>query len=348
MSEINDIRTMQDFRISSFSKYKKTEVTKALLQSLIDSKKENACYWSVEMICTGMFLDLWNIIIKYISKYIYIANPQLPKYISKRIDDFKNILKNGYIGSELYLRNNDKIRRLFAEIIAVIISSKKKNVLSYIKLKSEDFTVIEMSSKFLAPDTKLLDDIYLKDDPKETFMAFNEFAYNIKNETSNSLMACYWCEWIIEYEFICKKKKMKCVCERRVFVDVDNKYQMSIVWILWEILLFECKLRGNYYLNIGKSLLDIFCLHYSPTNNKKYKSLIYYAIYLLCEKVDEKISFIHNKNLVNVVVKNIDKFYKQVKSVEEAPKTDYLFQNMNGKTSKEKTIEKLELLNKLN
>ena len=348
MSEINDIRTMQDFRISSFSKYKKTEVTKALLQSLIDSKKENACYWSVEMICTGMFLDLWSIIIKYISKYIYIANPQLPKYISKRIDDFKNILKNGYIGSELYLRNNDKIRKLFAEIIAVIISSKKKNVLSYIKLKSEDFTVIEMSSKFLAPDTKLIDDIYLKDDPKETFMAFNEFAYNIKNETSNSLMACYWCEWIIEYEFICKKKKMKCVCERRAFMDVDNKYQMSIVWILWEILLFECKLRGNYYLNICKCLLDIFCLHYSPTNNKKYKSLIYYAIYLLCEKVDEKISFIHNKNLVNVVVKNIDKFYKQVKSVEEAPKTDYLFQNMNGKTSKEKTIEKLELLNKIN
>tara|TARA_B100000424_G_scaffold243713_1_gene213497 strand:- start:741 stop:1781 length:1041 start_codon:yes stop_codon:yes gene_type:complete len=346
MSEINDIRTIGDFRVSSFSKYKKTEVSKALLKSLVDGKKEESCYWSVEMICTGMFLDLWTIIIKYMSKYIYIANPQLPKYISKRIEDFKTILTNGYLDNELYLRNNEKIRNIFAEVIALLLSSKKKNQLNDVKISNEDFTVHKMSQKFLAKDTSLLESLYTKDDPKETFMAFNEFAYNINKSTSNSLLACYWIEWIIEYEAVCIKNKTKCVCERRVFPKVADKFQMSIVWIIWEIILTESKKRSVYFSNICNSLLDIFCLHYSNSNKKKYKGLIYYAIYLLCEPIDTKISFIHNKDLVNIIVKNIDKFYKQMKSVEQSPNTEYLFKDVKEKSSREKTIEKLELLYK--
>ena len=349
MSEINDIRTMQDFRISSFSKYKKTEVSKAFLQSLIDIKKENACYWCAEMVCTGMFLELWNVIINFMSKYIYIGNPQLPKYISKRIEDFKKIVNNGYVGYELQLRNKTEIRKLFVEIVGIILSSKRKNPLSPIKLKEADFTIVVMSQKFNAKDTSLLENIYLKDDPKETFMAFNEFAYNISKMISNSLTSCYWIEWIIEYEAICKRKKIKCSCERRTFANVTSKYQMSIVWILWELLLRESKLRGDYYHSIVKSLLDIFCLHYSPSNNKKFKNLLYFAIYLLCENTDNNLSFIHNKDLVNLLIKNTDKFYKQMKNVEIAPNTEYLFDGLQSKKSnREKTIQKLEIIDKIN
>lgn len=344
MSEINDIRTIGDFRISSFSKYKKTEVTKMFLKSLNDKKTENACYWSVEMICTGMYLELWTIIVKFISKYIYIGNPQLPKYISKRIDDFKNIVKGGYIDNELLMRNDIKIRKLFAEVIAVVISSKRKNPLTEIKISEDDFKIHNISSKFLATDTSFVEKIYTKDDPKETFMAFNEFAFNISKNNTNTLMACYWIEWIVEYEKICKKNKVKCSCERRIFANVDSKYQLSIIWILWEIILETSKLRGNYYLSICKSLLDIFCMRYSSSNNNKFKLLIYYAVYLICETVDTNLSFITDKNLVNVLVSNIDKFFKQIKTVEESPNTDYLFEGLKAKTNREKTIEKLNLL----
>ena len=36
-----------------------------------------------------------------------------------------------------------------------------------------------MSTKFSAKDTFLIDKIYNNDDPKETYMAFNEFVYNL-------------------------------------------------------------------------------------------------------------------------------------------------------------------------
>ena len=66
-------------------------------------------------------------------------------------------------------------------------------------------------------------------------------AYNLTIEGKNSVSACYWMEWIIEFELICKQKKEKCKCERRIFAKVDSKCQMDIVWIIWDIFLNEAK-----------------------------------------------------------------------------------------------------------
>jgi hypothetical protein len=299
------------------------------------------------MICTGMFFELWTSIIKYISNYIYISNPTLPIYISKRIDDFKNIVKGGYIDNELNLRNNEKIRRLFAELISIIVTSKQRNKLNDIKVNKDDFSIHEMSSKFIAKDTILIDTIQKKEDPKETYMAFNEFAYNISSKSKNSLLACYWIEWIIEYDSICKKKKVKCECERRECINVESKFQMSIVWILWEIILKEAQNRGKIYYKICNSLLDIFCLRYSFSNNKKFKGLLYYSVYVLCENVNISSSFIHNKDLVNVMISKIDNFYKQVKTNEKSPNTDYLFHDISKESNHEKSIRKLEIMNSI-
>ena len=188
--EINDIRTIQDFKQYSFSKFKKSEVKKELLKTLTSEKLENIFYWTAELICSGHFIDIWEIILLFISKYIHLANPKIPIYINKRFQSFKEIIGMGYIGNELSLRNNINIRKLFFEIMIIPCFSKKNHSFEQIKMNSdEDFDMVYLSNKLKAPNLTYATSYMMNGDPKELFIAINEFVYNLENK--NSRTCCY-------------------------------------------------------------------------------------------------------------------------------------------------------------
>ena len=344
--QINDIRAISDFKGESFSKYKKTDVRKELLNCMLDGKIEPACNWGAELICAGQFLDLWEIILTFLGKHVHLANPKLAIYLEMRYEKFKNIISTGYVDDILRLRNNQQIRALFAEIICILCNTNKKHSFQGIKInKEEEYDMTHMSNKLKAPSVSYAQSVYKKDDPKELFISINEFAYHISPESNNSLQACFWLEWIMEFQKICANKKEKCLCERRGNMPVEDKFQMDPIWIIWEIILQRCTEKDNIKNKILNSILKLYCLKYTPGVKKRRRYLIYYAISIITEKYDTKIDITKDKELVETVVKKINAIYKQIKKNEVGPKIDYLMTDVR-KSNLEKTIDKLQILNK--
>ena len=142
-NDITDKRDIKEFKGITFSKYKKIDAKKELLNNLSCGKIE-PCYWSAEYICAGHYADMGNNIF-ICSKHIHLGNPKLPIYLDLRLNHFKdNILNGGYQDNILKMRNNDKIRKLFGEIISVLCLSKKKHTFDNIKVNKDDFVITKL------------------------------------------------------------------------------------------------------------------------------------------------------------------------------------------------------------
>lgn len=355
-NEINDIRSESDFRGITFSSYKKTDVRKELLNSLSSSKIEPACYWSAELVCSAHYLELWDIIITFASKYIHLANPKLPLYIEMRYESFKSIISNGYVGNEIRLRNHPKMRALFAEIVCVLCNSKRQHKYESVKIKKkEEYDIATMSQRLKAPRVDYAQEFFRERDPKEIFIAMNEFAYHISRDSKNTLLACYWVEWIVEFETICKAKKETCRCERRSHIPVDDKLQFDPIWMIWDMIIARSNQEDEYSpltQKIVNSLLRIYCVRFTSGVRKKRRYLIYFAISLLTTEYDSRIEMINDRLVIETAVENINAIYKQIKQHEISPDTDYLFSSSGFKGDKngdlERTIKRLEALNAMN
>ena len=346
-SEINDIRQQPQFKGVSFSKFKKTDVRKQFIENLKKGRIEPACYWCAELICAGHYMEVWETIMHYIGKHIHLGNPKIPCYIEKRYEIFRNIMSQGQYTNELQLRNHPTIRGLFAEITGILATSNKRNSFEPIKInREEEFDITQMSENLIAPNVTYIQPIFKKGDPKELFIAANEFAYNISNDKRNMLNACYWVEWAIEFQAICKKRKNPCACESRNY-PVDAKCKQDIIWILWETMFHYAEQKSAYCVQLLGSIFSIFCIKYTTASSKKRRYLLYFAVSLITEHIPTDIDIVTNKAIIQTITGKINIIYKQIKKNEESPNTDYLFANMERESTFEQSMRKMEIVNNM-
>jgi hypothetical protein len=343
-TEINDIRTIKEFKSISFSNFKKTDVFKELNNSILNIKLESAIYWTSEIICAGHFLDLWDFIINFYSKSIHIGNVPLVIFIELKINQFKSILNNGYQDNILKLRNYQPIRELFIQIIYLLIESSKKYTHTEIKIRPKDFDLQELSDRFKAPHNRFQELVFLEDDPKSLFIICNELIYNLQ-EIKDNRGAIFWVEWLINYVKHCKKKNEIIIISRRNFKNIHSNFQKDPIWMIWDIF-FKLSHNNKVLRKIVDSSFTLFSLKYSPSVVNKRKYLIYFLISVYCDNLSFSGEMINQEQKENLalILKNIDKIFSQIKKNEITPGTDYLFKNQKQRNL-EQTIEKLETLN---
>ena len=297
MDIIEDIRTLDQFKTITFSKYKRTDVKKEWVKSMIKATIEPCCYWTTELICSGLFSDLWELILFFYAKYIHIGNPKLHNNWDMRFQLFK---KAAIQLNELNLRNNIEIRKLFIEIVCVLCTSTRSHSYEAIQISKESGIP---KSKLLAPTIEF-NKAFQPSDPRELIVAMNEFGYMLHSK--NAMGACYWVEWIIQFT-----NAHKCVAVERSY---SSKHKSDAIWIVWDTILYYtthalCK-------QIIESLLHLFSIAFVPASKERRKFLIYEAITLCCDSVKLDISMISNSKVIEQAYEKCWLMFKDIKKHE--------------------------------
>lgn len=345
---INDLRSTAEFRGITFSGYKKADAKKQLLLHLGNSRIEQSCYWAAELLCAAHFMELWEILLLFLGKNIHLANPKLAIYLQKRFVVFRNIMIQ--VNDELCLRNNPTIRNMFIEIVAMYCLSAKKPAMEPIKIKTEEeFDISKMTERLKAPDTTFMEPIFKNKDPKELSIAVNEFCFHLSKKDGhipNMIQACYWLQWVIDFEIVCRRRKRPCIGATREHIPVEYKYQQEIIWIIWDAIFETCK-DDVYLETLLQSILQLFCLKFSPPCIKKRNYLLYFAISVATEPFVRNVPMVQNKEIIEHSIKQSSTIYKQIKKNEVAPQTDYLFAGLHDPNATQKSLQKLEMVHSI-
>ena len=299
MDIIQDIRTIDQFKTITFSKYQKTSVKKEWMNSMIKSNVESSCYWTTELICSGLFADIWELILLFYAKYIHCGNPKIPAYLDMRFDTFK---KEATLTDELQLRNNLVIRQIFVEIVCILCKSPRKHSYDAIDI-GKDTSLVK--SKLIAPTIEY-NKAFLTSDPKELFIPMNEFGYTL--HTKNCVGACYWIEWVILY-----LSKHKCVAVER---DYCAKCKTDGIWLVWATLYAYAP--TPLAKKIMESLIHLFSIAYTPSVKDKRRFLLYYAVSLCCDEISMTTDLIQDKKMIEQAYEKCWLMYKDIRKHEIA------------------------------
>lgn len=297
MDIIQDIRTPDQFKTTTFSKYQKSSVKKEWMNSMIKANIESSCYWTTELICSGLFSDLWELILLFYAKYIHCGNPKIPAYLDMRFDTFK---KEVATTEELHLRNSLIIRQIFVEMVCILSKSPRKHSYDSIDI-GKDISIVK--SRLIAPTIEF-NKAFQSTDPKELFIPLNEFGYTL--HTKNCVSACYWIEWVLLF-----LSKNKCVAVEREFC---SKCKTDGIWLVWATLVAYAP--TPLAKKIMESLIHLFSMAYTPSVKEKRKYLLYYAVSLCCEPIHMDTDLIQDKKIIEIAYDKCWLMYKDIRKHE--------------------------------
>jgi len=319
--QIIDTRDLDSFKQKTFSGYKKNDVISAVLKSIETKKVENACNWCSECIISGYALNLWEKLIIFGSRIIHINNPNLPFYLLKKNRIlFNQVERLGRARDNvLLLRNSQMIRNLFFDVVSTLTTSSKTK--RYDKIpkidEKEDFQFHNIQKRLCAQMNILPDNIMHFNDPDELRIIINEFFTLLKNKQFGYDKCCFWVVWLMKWEQIHKKKKSSWTVDVRDVPGVPSKFCADIIWILWETIFEEMKIRSDENINKQiQSLYGLFKFNYSTGKRNARLPLIFNAIGYLTHHINYNIPVRFDYKIFIQVQGNLNKMFLSKKSSE--------------------------------
>lgn len=280
--DVVDDRTVADFQKTTFCGHPRAAVSKFLVQNIQLGNADYACYWSLELLCSGLVHTLWMNLFEAAALHVNRAQPAVFVYLANAYEAYAP-LEGRYSAVEMTkLRNNPDARRMVCEAAAVVALCRKNKLPSLPTIKpTHDFDAVTIQETIKAPSTLYGKLVLRRDDPLSMAVPMNELCYCLRPDVRDAARALYWMAWIYAY---CREHK-KQTKSALTFADrsdefVSMEHGRHVVWMLWDAVRKQAQPVARQYLEV---LYKMYCLRWSPSDAKARQSLLSAALLLVCE-----------------------------------------------------------------
>lgn len=280
--DITDPRTVLDFQKTTFCGHVRAHVVKVLLQNIQLGHADYACYWSLELLCSGLVHTLWMALFQGAALHVNRANPNVFLYLADAYEKYAPMEAAYSLRDMTAIRNNPDVRRMVCEAAATVALCRKNKLPTLPTIKpAHDFHPVTIQESIKAPST-IFGRIALKSqDPIPIAIPINEFCYCLRQDVRDVTRALYWMAWVYAYCREHKKQtKMALTFANRGDEFVSVSHGGHPIWLFWDCIRKQTQAYARPYVDV---LYKMYCLHWSPSDAKARQHLVTTAILLVCE-----------------------------------------------------------------
>jgi hypothetical protein len=315
---IHDPRTVVDFQKFTFSGHLRQHVYKVLDENIKLGHADYACYWTLELLCSGLVHSMWQTLFESAAKHINRAGPNAFLYLVKMYEKFAPYEGQYSIMAMTDMRNNSDIRTLVCEVSASLAMCRKNKLAPLPKIKPEhDFLQITLTENLKAPSANYAKQLVKDTDPIEMYVPFNELVYCLRPESRDFTRALYWVAWMLKYASAFKKQnKVDLVCANRISSMVDDKHSHLVVWMIWEAVLDAARHspQSGTLAPYIDAIYKAHCLRWSPSLLKQRVCFLTTAILFICESTTLDIHYTvpHDIVMVHKLIENVPQWISAI------------------------------------
>lgn len=304
---IEDARTIQDFQVFTFSGHSRKLACKSLLDSIQLSHSDYACYWSLELLCSGLIHSLWSTMFESSALFIHRSCPNIFPYLVGQYERFYTIEEGFTLMNITEIRNVEVARNIVVETACALSTAKKQKPIPLPKIKPEhDFQPSTIQENIRAPSQNFATPFLKSEDPYELTIPFNEFCCAV--QTRDTTRSLYWLSWILKYASHQKKTtKNTITCAERRNQYISSKYYRNLIWLFWEVI----QVHRNAYTD---ALYKLYCLRWEPGKLKERQPLLITAILFITEHLDTAEPAKRNEHEIALMIQKIPNFIETIEN----------------------------------
>ena len=279
--EIRDPRTIRDFQKNTFSGHPRNHVCKVLSENIQKGHADYACYWSLELLCSGLVHTLWHALFVAAAQHVNRAQPNVFPFLADTFEAYMPLEHNYPVENIVAIRNHPDVRAIICKAAATIALCRKNKLPSLPGIKpAHDFHPATIQENLRAPSQMYAREVLKQNDPYALTVATNELCYALRPEVRDLSKAFYWVSWIIALARETKKQtKEGFVCHNRPNEFTNHVYSKDLVWLFWECAQKHAAQARPYV----DTLFKMYCLRWNPSCRTPRQPLLLCAMSLICD-----------------------------------------------------------------